>query len=723
MSYGRWFPAVALVAFACASCRAGEAAPSPGPEDEIRVRPGQIERGEVEVVEAREQDVPASFAAAGRVAFDDARVQHVFSPVAGRVSRVLARPGQRVRRGDGLVALLAPEVGAALADVEKAEADRAQASAERDRQRRLVAAGAGPLRDLDAAEDAWRRADAELARARQRASLFRSGSVDAVTQELTLRSALDGEVIARAVAPGMELQGAYAGGAPVELFTVGDIDRVWVLADVPEQDLSRARVGAEVGVRVAAWPDRIFHGRVEWMGGALDPGLHTGRVRIGLSNAGHLLKPEMLAQVSIATPARRALVLPRRALVEIEDGTYAYVGERGAEDGRLRFQRRRLQLGGAAGEGLVAVERGVAAGQPVLVERGARREIAAGDLLVSQRQMERAGIRVEAAREQEVGGLLTVGARLAFDDVRVAHVFSPVNGRVSRIFADPGQHVKKGSPLLAILSPDVGSAFAEAVKAEADLVVARRELERQRDLVAAHAGARRDLEAVEGSWRKASAEARRAQLKVRLLSAGSWDAVTQEYTLRAPMDGEVVARAATPGLEVQGQWSSAGAPAELFTVGSLDPLWAMGDVYEMDLPLVRAGQEVTLEVPAFPGRAFRGTVDSVSDVLDPASRTAKIRCLVPNPGRLLRPEMAPVLSVALPARRRLAIPRDSVLRLGDETVVFVAAASSPPGQLAFRRRRVIVGEDLPGGMVPVRDGIAAGERIVVSGGIFLVGLL
>ncbi len=323
MSYGRWFPAIALVAVVCASCRVGEAAPLPGPEDEIRVRPGQLERGEVEVVEAREQDVAAAVAAAGRVAFDDARVQHVFSPVAGRVSRVLARPGQRVRRGDGLVSLLAPEVGAALADVEKAEADLAQASAERDRQRRLVGAGAGPLRDLDAAEDAWRRAEAELARARQRASLFRSASVDVVTQELTLRSALDGKVIARAVAPGMELQGAYAGGTPVELFTVGDIDRVWVLADVPEQDLSLAHVGAEVAVRVAAWPDRTFRGRVEWVGGALDPALHTGRVRIGLSNPDHLLKPEMLAQVSIAAPARRAVVLPRRALVEIEEGTYA----------------------------------------------------------------------------------------------------------------------------------------------------------------------------------------------------------------------------------------------------------------------------------------------------------------------------------------------------------------------------------------------------------------
>ena len=715
-----WLPLLALAAL---SCRASDAAPRAAPEDEIWVQVSQIERGDVEVVEARGQDLADSVSAAGRVAFDDAHVQHVFSPVAGRVERVLARPGQRVRRGDGLVSLLSPEVGAALSDVAKAEADMEQASAELERQRRLVGAEAGPRRDLEVAEDAYRRAEAELARVRQKASLLRSADVDAVTQELTLRSALSGEVIARSVSPGMEVQSAYSGGTPVELFTVGDIDRVWILADVPERDLARVSVGAAVSVRVAAWPDRTFRGELAWIGGALDPALHTGRVRVALANPGHLLKPEMLAQVLIAAAPRRAVVLPRRALVEMDEGAFAYVAEGSAEDGRTRFKRRRLRVSLAGADGLVTVESGLAAGVAVLVEKGTRREIAAGDVVLSERQVQRAGIRVEEAREREVGGELTAGARLAFDDLRVTHVFSPVNGRAVRILAEPGQRVAKGAPLLAILSPDVGNAFAEVVKAQADLVAAQHELARQRDLVAAHAGARKDLEAAEASSRKAVAEAARARQKVRLLSAESWDAVTQEYTVRAPIDGEVLARAATPGLEVQGQWSASSPPVELFTIGSLDPLWALGDVYEMDLPQVRVGQQVTLRVPAFPERDFHGRVDWISDVVDPVSRTSKIRCAVPNPGHLLRPEMAPVLSIALPARRHLAVPRDAVLRLGDETVVFVAADGAPRGQLAFRRRRIIVGDERPGGTVPVLDGLAAGERIVTSGAIFLVGLL
>src|SRR5207249_4989352 len=114
--------------------------------------------------------------------------------------------------------------------------------------------------------------------------------------------------------------------------------------------------------------------------------------------------------------------------------------------------------------------------------------------------------------------------------------------------------------------------------------------------------------------------------KTRLLAGGTWDAITQEYTLRSPIAGEVVSRAVTPGLEVQGQWSGAGTPAELFTIGALDALWVLGDVYEVDLPHVRKGLPVAVRLPALPGVAFSGRVEWVSDVIDPATRTAKVRC-------------------------------------------------------------------------------------------------
>jgi cobalt-zinc-cadmium efflux system membrane fusion protein len=717
----RWLALVAAVG--ALACRAQRAAGPATPEDEVRINPEQVERREVRVVEAREAPSEQTVAAAGRIAFDDLRVQHVVSPVAGQVTRLLAEPGQRVRTGSPLLALLSPDVGSALSDVVKARADLALATAELRRQERIVAARAGPRRDLEAAQDAQRKADAELARANQRAALLQAGGVDAVTQEVVLRSAIDGEVLARAATPGMQVQGSWSGGTPFELFTVGDLSRVWVLADVPEADVARVRPGAQARVSVAAWPGRTFAGAVDWIAGTLDPALRTARVRLTLPNPDRALKPEMLAQVAIQAPGAPALVVPRGAVVTIEGEAFAYVAQGRAPDGQLRFVRRRLHVSSDGADAEVVVHAGLSAGDRVLVDEGRRRPSGDGEVRLTRRQFENAGIRLAPAVEGDAGDTLTAGARVTFDDSRVAHVFSPVTGRVTRVLAQPGQHVKRGAPLLALVSPDVGTAFADAVKAQADLIAARHEADRQRELFEAQAGARKDLEAAEAAWSKARAEVDRASQKTRLLAAGTWDAVTQEYTLRSPIDGEVVARAATAGMEVQGQWASAGAPVELFTIGALDPLWVLGDVFEMDLTYVRKGLPVTVRVPAFPDRTFTGRVDWISNVLDPATRTAKVRCAIANPDRLLRPEMAPILSVSLPARHHVGVPREALLRLGDDTVVFVAAGDAVDGKLAFRRRKVVVGDERAKGVVPILDGLAPGEQVVTSGGIFLVGLL
>ncbi len=695
---------------------------TPRPGDERVLEQARIDRGEVRVVTASEQVLAEAVVAAGRVAFDDQRVQHVLSPVTGRITRVLAEPGQCVSRGAPLVALVSPDVGAAFSDVLKAQADLAQADAELARQRRLVGARAGPARDLEAAEDAQRRAAAELARSRERAALLRAGDVDAVTQELTLRAAIPGEVMARAVSPGAWVQGAYSGGTPAELFTVGDISRVWIVADVPEDDLGRVRPGAAARVTVAAWPGRIFPGTVQWVADTLDPALRTGRVRLALDNADRALKPEMLARVSIDTAPRRALAVPPEARDVVDGDRWAWVADGAPADGRQRFARRRVRISGDPSAPLVGVGEGLAPGDRLLVEPEPARASGEPEVRITRAQAERSGLRIVTVGDEALEDSVLASGRVSFDELRVAHVFSPVTGRVARVLAEPGRRVRRGAPLLTLVSPDVGSALSDVAKAEADEVAARHEATRRRELVEAHAGARKDEEAAEAAWRKAQAELARARQEAALLATGTFDAVTQEYTLRSPIDGDVVARAATPGLEVQGQWAGAGNPVELFTVGALDPLWVLGDVYEMDLPYVTAGSKVEVRVPAFPGRTFEGRVDWVSDVIDPATRTARVRCAIANPDRLLRPEMAPVLAISLPARRHLAVPRSAVLRLGAETVVFVATSETADG-LAFRRRAVRVAEDRSGGTVPVLDGLAAGDRVVAAGGIFLVGLL
>jgi cobalt-zinc-cadmium efflux system membrane fusion protein len=344
------------------------------------------------------------------------------------------------------------------------------------------------------------------------------------------------------------------------------------------------------------------------------------------------------------------------------------------------------------------------------------------EIWLTTQQLRDAHVEVAAVAGHTVGNEVVTSGKIAFDDLRVAHLFSPVSGRVKRILAQPGERTKKGAPLAVIESPDVGNAFADLGKADADLTAARHDLARQKELYEAHAASQRDYEAAQDSFAKAKAEMDRAHQKAALFRSGTANAVTQEFTLRSPIDGEVISRNLNPGAEVQGQYAGGGA-VELFTIGELDSVWVLADVFEMDLGRIHKGAPVTLKVVAYPDRSFTGHVDYISDALDPVARTARVRCAVASPTRELKPEMYATVSIGVGGGRVPAVPRATVLHIADQTVVFVEGGAAPDGRVRFTRRVVAVDETEGATYVPVVRGLALGERVVVSGGILLSGML
>jgi cobalt-zinc-cadmium efflux system membrane fusion protein len=340
------------------------------------------------------------------------------------------------------------------------------------------------------------------------------------------------------------------------------------------------------------------------------------------------------------------------------------------------------------------------------------------ELWITQKQIQEAGIATTEVGDRAVGNWLTTTGRVAFSDARVGHVFSPVTGRVTSCLASLGQQVRRGTPLAILQSPDLATAVSDVEKADADLVAAQRDYERQKELYEGHAAAQRDFEAAESNYRKAKAERVRAAQKASLLSDGRHG--TQEYVLRAPIDGDVVTRNATLGVEVQGQYSGGSAP-ELFTIADLNPVWVLADVFEVDLPHVRIGAPVTLTVVSYPGRRFSGRVDWISGALDAATRTAKVRCTIANGDRTLRPEMFATVSIATDTHQKLAVPRTSVVRVGDQMVAYVDKGPSPNGGERFERRVVGIDDNEAGELVPVTRGLQRGEKVVSSGAIILSG--
>ncbi len=304
----------------------------------------------------------------GRVAFDDDLVAKVMSPVAGRVTKILAQAGQRVAKGAPLAVIASSQLARAVPDELRAEADLAAADGGYRRQRKLFDAREGTADRLEAARAAWELAKSARARARAEAALARHVGGDDATGTFTVRAPISGVVLASAAAPGAAVSGRGSGGA-AELFTVGTLDRVWVLGRINAADGSRARVGARVDAEAVLLPGRVFAGRLDRISA---PGPASGEVtvRCTVANPGRLLQPGMAATVAIAAARRAAAVVPSGAVVRRGGTTMVFVEESGGPAGDARFVRRAVELGRGAG-GRATVRRGLAPGERVVTSGAA----------------------------------------------------------------------------------------------------------------------------------------------------------------------------------------------------------------------------------------------------------------------------------------------------------------------------------------------------------------
>lgn len=340
-----------------------------------------------------------------------------------------------------------------------------------------------------------------------------------------------------------------------------------------------------------------------------------------------------------------------------------------------------------------------------------------GQVWLTAQQVKDAKIEIQTVAEQDVDDTILTSGRVALEDLKSAHVFTPVTGRVVKIEAQLGQRVKKGDPLAVIESPDIGNAVSDVHKAQADVIAAEHDFKRKKELFEEKAGSAADQEAAEDNWRKTKAEVERASQKAFLLRAGNVDSVTQTFTLTSPIDGEILMMNINPGAEVQGQYTG-GTTQELFTIGEIDKVWVIGDLYEMDLARVQVGAPAQVTTVAYKDKSFSGKVDWVSGMLDPTSRTARIRCTFDNPDRLLRPEMYATVRISVEQKKALAIPRNALLRLGEYKVVFVEIGEDK-GLIQFERLPVDVDEGESSPWLEVKHGLDADQKIVVSGAILL----
>jgi cobalt-zinc-cadmium efflux system membrane fusion protein len=318
-------------------------------------------------------------------------------------------------------------------------------------------------------------------------------------------------------------------------------------------------------------------------------------------------------------------------------------------------------------------------------------------------------IKVAEVQRTSGGSAIELNGRVTFDEERTAQMGSPVEGRVIRVLAKPGDQVKRGQTLLVIRSPGYSLAEATEEKARSALRIAEKNLARAQRLLAEGAAAQREVTEAEDALAQAKAEYSRAASDLAGLG-GHHGRTSSEFQLTAPIDGVVVSRtpAAALGAEVQP------GSGMLFIIADLSKVWVLADLPERELGAVQRGFPVEVEAQAYPNVKFTGTVDYVSEVLEQTTRTAKLRCLIPNGQLKLKPEMFVDVTLHRPSVD-LLIPTSAVVTKGDVFVVYVEDDKKPK---TFAPREVILGPEI-GTQVPVVKGLNGGERIVIDGAILL----
>jgi Cu(I)/Ag(I) efflux system membrane fusion protein len=286
-----------------------------------------------------------------------------------------------------------------------------------------------------------------------------------------------------------------------------------------------------------------------------------------------------------------------------------------------------------------------------------------------------------------VGGSWRTVGRVAIDETRVRHINLKVPGFVERIYVDfVGKTVRKGDPLFALYSPELLSAQEEYLLA---LSVSG---------VLAKGGALRS----DGDTLVTAA---RKKLSLWDISESEIDRIaktgktTKTLTFYSPVSGVVTKKDVVEGMKLE-------AGAMPYEIVDLSEVWVLADIYENELRRVQVGMPASLTLNAFPNREFKGKVLFIDPILDPATRTVKVRLAFANPSGDLRPQMFGEVVLHGKAREALRIPLDAVIDSGTEKIVFVAL-----GLGKFKPRKVQLG-DVNGDDAEVVSGLKSGEQVV-----------
>jgi cobalt-zinc-cadmium efflux system membrane fusion protein len=346
-----------------------------------RYTPTPAEWATLTIEPVTERTFRAETVTEGKVAVDEDRSTPVFSPYAGRVTKLLVRPGDSVTQGQPLFVIEAADnvqaqndFIAAMTALNKAKSALDLAQLQHTRAKDLFEGKAVPLKDYQQAEATLIQAQNDLRSTQTALEAARNklrilGLTDEaistfqekgrINPETTIFSPISGTVVQRKIGPGQYVNS----GASDPVFVIGDLSTVWLTAFVRETDASKVSVGQEIAINVLALPDRTLSARINYVAAAIDPATRRLLVRATIDNKGGLFKPEMFANVTIySTGGHPAVGVPKQALIYEGDQVRVWVAR---EDKSIEL--RRIKTGLTNGD-IVEVEGSLNHGEQIVTK-------------------------------------------------------------------------------------------------------------------------------------------------------------------------------------------------------------------------------------------------------------------------------------------------------------------------------------------------------------------
>jgi Cu(I)/Ag(I) efflux system membrane fusion protein len=324
--------------------------------------------------------------------------------------------------------------------------------------------------------------------------------------------------------------------------------------------------------------------------------------------------------------------------------------------------------------------------------KNAKQNAVPGTVMLNPASQQLIDVRYTEVRRMDMKRTLRTTGLVQMDDEKISRVHVKVAGWIEKLYLDyVGKLVKKGQPLFSLYSPDLVSTEQEyliALKGDQALS--------QAPFADAVSGADSILAATRDRlkfWDVTDAQI--AKLK-------ETRQVERTTTLYSPITGFVVTRSAYPQTYVTPQ-------TDLYEIADLSTIWVMVDIFEYEAPFIHIGQSTSMELSYLPGKTYRGRVAYIYPMLDPKTRTVKVRLEFPNPNYALKPEMYADVQLAIDYGSQIVVPSEAVLNSGTKQVVFIA---KPGGY--FEPREIKVGNQFDG-QYAVLAGLEPGEKVVSSG--------